>query len=226
VAGLSTDALYTLHGPRIAPGDADEFLRLLQEADTRLLEWAKWRWTRGRADLTPADQVVTLPINYVSILACRIDKYPSELNAEEFEFAPGGPGELVVGAAHGLRVIDQGLNDSGARYYKVLGMSGDDFTLSCLAHYAPLTLYYTAELPGSPSLIESATTRCPSAAALKLAMRAILFEEANDPGSARSNMADALRVLDSHEKAARGGARQVPNVRQGGAGLSKIRVFR
>lgn len=226
MAGISVDTIYTAHQGRIAPGDDDAFLRILTEADLRLLEFGRWRWTRGQVSLTPVSSIVTLPISFVSILGARVDKYPLEANAEEFEFAAGGPGQLDVGAAHGLRLIDQGLDDSGQRYYKVLGKSDDDWTCYALCHYAPFALYKTAFLPDPATLIDSATTRCPSSAALKLAMLAIVFEEQNDPGSARSYMADALRVLDNHEKAARGHAKQVPNVRQGGAGLSPIRNFR
>lgn len=226
MAGISVDTLFTMHMARIAPGDDAGFLRLLTEADMRLLEWGRWRWTRGRVSLTPSDSIITLPINYVSILGARVDAYPTDINGEEHEFAPGGPGQLDVGASHGLRLIDQGLDDTGARYYKALGKSDDDWTCYALCHLAPFALYKTVDLPSEATAIDSDVTRCPSSAALKLAMLAILFEEANDAGNARSYMSDALRLLDNHEKAARGNARQTPNVRHGGLGLSGISNFR
>jgi len=222
----TVDRLKTSFQAQIAPGDDDEFLRILTEADLRLLEFGKWRWTRGRESLTPSSSVVTLPINYASIIGARVDTYPLDIRDEEYEFVPEGVGEIAVGGAHGIRMVDQGLSDAGLRTYKVTGKENDNYTVYTISHYAPFTLYYAADLPGSPTAVESATTRCPAAGALKLMMLGIVFEEANDMGTSAHYVATALRNLDNREKARRGGSRQSVNVQPYGLGVSGIRSHR
>ena len=80
----AVDALMSQFQAQIAPGDDDEFLRLLTEADLRLLEFGRWRWTRGRLDLSPASGVVTLPADYAAILAARVDTVPIDIEDEEY----------------------------------------------------------------------------------------------------------------------------------------------
>lgn len=101
-------SLKTSFQAQIAPGDATEFLRILTEADMRLLEYGRWRWTRGRATLTPVSGYVTLPTTYASILGARVGKNAVEIRDEDYEFVPGGVGEVDLGTGHS-RLIDQGL---------------------------------------------------------------------------------------------------------------------
>ena len=213
--------------PQIAPGDDEEFLRLLTEADLRLLEFGRWRWTRGRVDLTPASGIVTLPVNFAAILAARVDETPVEIDDEEYEFTPDGPGEIEVGGGASIRLIDQGLDGSDLRTYKVVGEStDDDYTIHALATYAPFTLHYAGELPSPATAVDSEQTRCPSSAALKLMMLGVIFEEDNDLGTSSHYVATALRVLDNRGKARRGGARQRLTLNPYGPGVGKIRSFR
>ncbi|MFA6043401.1 MAG: hypothetical protein WC718_00330 [Phycisphaerales bacterium] len=224
MAGCSVDTLYDLHQARIAPGDDDEFLRFLTEADMTLLEGARWRWCRNRVSLTPVNGILTLPAGYAAILGARADEWPAlDINAEEYEFAPGGPGEMTVGGSHGARLIDQGLDGDGARTYKLIGFSDEATppTIYTLCMYSPFTLYRTEDLPAAPTADESDRTRCESAKALKLAMQATIYEEKGDNTSAASYMSSAIKVLNSHETNQRGNARQTPIVRSGGAGLSR-----
>ncbi len=211
---------------QIAPGDDETFLRLLTESDLRLLEMGKGRWTRSRVDLTPASGIVTLPITHASILGARVDTTPIYINEETYEFGAEGPGEIEVGGAGGVMLIDQGLDGSEARHYKVTGKTNDDYTVHTLCHYAPFTLYFAADLPGSPALADSATTRCPSAGALKLTMMGVLFEEAHDLGASAHYVAMAKRNLDDREKARRGGNKTSVNVRPYGPGVSGISSYR
>ena len=208
-----------------APGDDLEFLRLVTEADLRLLEMGRWRWTRGRVTLTPVSSLVTLPADYASILAARLDAYPLDIRDEEYEFVPDGIGEVEVGGAGGVRLIDQGLDGSGGRVYKLTGVTDDTKLVYALCHYAPYTLYFSEELPASPALTESTTTRCPSAGALKLMCLGIIFEEAHDMGSSAHYVATAIRNLNDRGQARRGGAKQSVNVRLYGPGVSGIRSF-
>ena len=75
---------------QIAPGNDDEFLRLLSEADMRLLEFVKFRWTRTRVTLTPVDGYVELPAEYASILGAQVGGAAVDIHDETFEFAPEG----------------------------------------------------------------------------------------------------------------------------------------
>ena len=48
---------------QIAPGNDEEFLRLLQEADDRLLEFGRWKWTRNRIMLTVVEGLSLIHIS-------------------------------------------------------------------------------------------------------------------------------------------------------------------
>lgn len=114
-------ALKTMLQNQIAPGNDVEFLRLLTEADMRLLQYGRWRWTRGRATLTPVSGVITLTANYFSIIGARLDKDAVEVRDEDYEFVPGGRGEVELGVGT-TRLIDMGLNDSGLRLTRSPGI--------------------------------------------------------------------------------------------------------
>jgi hypothetical protein len=210
---------------RIAPSNDVEFLRILTEADMRLLEYGRWRWTRRTITLTPQDGIVTLPVAYSSILGARVDKMPVDIRAEEFEYVPGGVGEVELGVGSS-RLIDQGVNDEGLREYKVTGHLDETDIITAMVMYAPVTLY-DPDYPDS-TLPEDATTNtlCPDVTALKLMMLAILMEEALDLGNARSFASDALKSLDNKEQNQRGNARQSVNVRARGVGVSRVRSWR
>ena len=210
----TVSALKDMFLAKIAPGDESEFLRLLVEADMRLLEYGRWRWTKTRTTLTPLEGFVTLGCEFASILGARIGKDPVDIRDEDYEFVPGGRGEVDLGVGSS-RLIDQGLNESEERHYKVTGHLDDDDLITALVHFAP------AALTGDYSV-----TRCPDAAALKLMMFGIIFEEANDLGQARSYIADALRSLDNKEQAQRGNATRSVNFRPSGLGVRGIRNVR
>jgi hypothetical protein len=218
-------ALKNMFMAQISPGDDDEFLRLLTESDLRLGEFGRWRWTKTTVVLTPVDGYVTLDPAYASILGARVDKVAVDLESFEYEFVPGGKGEVELGVGYS-RLIDQGLNGDDERYYKVTGPLDADDVITALVHYAPVTLY-DPDFADSDVPADAVTvTRCPSATALKLMMRGIIFEEATDVSLARSYIADALKVLDNHEQAARGNAQRRVMIRPNGSGISRIRNFR
>lgn len=210
---------------KIAPNDDDEFLRLLTEADMRLLEYGRWRWTKTRTTLTPVDGLVVLPADYASILGARVDKHAVDIRDEDYEFVPGGRGEVDLGVGSS-RLIDQGLNDDGNRHYKVAGHLDDDDVVTVLVHYAPVTLFDPEYNDSSVPEDAVSVTRCPDATALKLMMFGIIFEEANDLGQARSYIADALRSLDNKEQSQRGNAARSVNFRPSGMGVRGIRNVR
>lgn len=218
-------SLKTMFLAQIAPGNDDEFLRLLTEADMRLLEFGRWRWTKTRTTLTPVNGLVTLSAAHASILGARVAKYAVDVKDEDFEFVSGGPGEVDLGVGFS-RLIDQGLNSSDERVYKVSGSLDPDDVITALVHYAPATLY---DPEYSDSMVPAdavTTTRCPSAPALKNMMYGIIFEEAADNSKARSYIADALKILDNHEQAARGGAQREVKIRPNGSGIRPIRNIR
>lgn len=210
---------------KIAPGDDVEFLRLLTEADMRLLEYGRWRWTKTRATLTEVAGIITLDAAHASVLGIRVDKVPVDIRDEDYEFVPGGRGEVEVGTGS-TRLIDQGLNASDERYYKLTGSLDDDDVLTALVHYAPATLYDPDYNDSSVPADAISYTRCPDATALKLMMLGIIFEEANDLGNARSYVADALRSLDNKEQSQRGNAQRSISFRPNGSGVRGIRNLR
>ena len=222
----------------IAPGDTARFLRLLQEADDRLLEFGRWSWTREKITLVPVDNgtnfEVSLPPGFLAILAARFNSTAKDVQSEEFEFAPGGPGEVpIVGGDN--RLIDNGFQTKlfnsvmqTRRVYKVTGavdVAEDTITALVRLDRADLSAV-TSDSSSTGGVGTSPYTRCPDFAALKLAMLAIIFEEENDIDRSNQYMATALRGLDSKEKSYRAGAKQVFPARPFGSGITGIRSLR
>lgn len=211
---------------QISPNDEIEFLRLLSEADLRLLAWGRYQWCKARADLTVVDGIITLPSAYASILGAQVNGHAKDIRAEEFEFVPDGIGDIDVGGCGSVRLIDQGIDDNGLRHYKVTGHLEDDVVISALLHRAPAILFDPEQ--DNPDLPPDAVsvTRCPSLAALKNAMLAITMEENATLDASSKYMSIALKILEDSEQAVRGGARQQLNVRPNGPGVRRIRSFR
>lgn len=228
----------------MAPGDDATFLRLLQEADDRLLEMGRWRWTRNRITLTVVeaangDSVVTLAPNYIAIIGVNNLNGGGDIKSEDFEFAQGGMGN-VSSSDGSVALIDNGYLDvtDGAtterrRVYKVTGNVELGTQIVALAHYAPAALYDPDMVDDTDSDSENDTPdnatdvpRCQSLAALKLCMFGITFEEANDNARARAYMSDSHTVLDRQDHTVKGGARAKPNMRQNGPGISPVRSLR
>jgi hypothetical protein len=210
---------------QIAPGNPEEFLRLLTEADLRLLEFCKFKWTRTRVTLTPVDGIVTLPADYAGILGAQVSGMPVDIKDESFEFVAGGVGDVEVGGAGGVMLIDNGFDENDLRIYKVTGFLPEGTTIRAWVHYAPVTLY-------DPDLFDSTVpsdavtvTRCPSMAALKLAMHGIILEEAEELEKSGGYFATALRNLESKESSQRAGAMPQINPRRG-RGTRRIRALR
>lgn len=224
---LTVTQLKAMFQEKIAPARDDEFLRLLQEAEIRLLETGKWMWCRKEVTLTPVEGIITLDPEYAAILAAQVEGYPTPINSLDFEFTPDGMGEIEVTGGHGLRLIDQEL-DGEERRYKVVGRSSTELNESIVAlvHKAPATLYDPdASDSGLPDDV-TANVTCPDAGAIKLCMLALLMEEAHDLDSSRGYMATCYARLNDRQKTRRGNAQQTPNVRPQGKGVRGIRTFR
>lgn len=198
---------------RVSPGDDTEFLRILQEADTRLLEMGRWQWCKTVATLTVTDGIITLGSDYASILGLQINKWPTDIHAQEYEFTPDGVGNIEVGTG-GTMLIDQGLV-SGSRTYKVTGGLNPDWTLNALLLYAPVALEDDAD-----------TTRCDNIYALKYACMAVTMEEENSIADANNYFNQAVGILENQQQNERGSARQTINSRPLGRGVSGIRSMR
>lgn len=220
--------LKTYFMAQIVPDDANaesEFLRILTEADARLVEFGKWKWTRRRGTLTPVNGIVTLPREYSSILGARVGKEAVDLRDEEYEFTPGGPGEIDLGTGYS-RLIDQGLDDDELRYYKVAGHLDDDDIVTALMTFAPATLYDPDFMDSDVPEDAVSVTRCPDATSLKLMMLGIRCEESKDHESARSYIADALRGLDNKQQNQRGNTTRTIQSRPMGRNVRRIGGWR
>lgn len=207
-------ACKTAFQAQVAPGDDTAFLRILQEADTRLLELGRWRFCKTTTTLTPASGLVTLDSDHASILGVQIDDWPADIHAQEWEFTPDGIGNIEVGTG-GTMLIDQGLNGSGDRVYKITGALSASWTINALVLYAPKAL-----------ALDTDTTRCDSLYALKLACRAVVYEEENSMVDANNYFQQAVSVLDNQAQNQRGSARQTMSMSPAGRGVSRIRALR
>lgn len=207
-------ACKTAFQAQIAPGDDTAFLRILQEADTRLLETGRWRFCKTTTTLTPVSGLVTLDSEHASILGLQINGWPTDIHAQEWEYSPDGIGNIEVGNG-GTMLIDQGLDGSGDRVYKVTGYLDPTWTLNALVLYAPVALADNADV-----------TRCDSLYALKLACYSVVYEEQNSITDANNYFQQAISVLENQGQNQRGAARQTMSVHPAGRGVSRIRSFR
>lgn len=199
---------------QIAPGDDSTFLRILQEADTRLLEMGRWQFCKTTTTLTPADGLITLDSDHASILGIQIDDWPADIHGQEWEFVPDGVGSLEVGTG-GTLLVDQGLNSSGERVYKITGALNADWTINALVLYAPKALALDAD-----------TTRCDSLYALKMACYGVVYEEQNSIQDSQNYFQRAVDILDNQGQNQRGSARQTMSMSPAGRGVGGIRALR
>lgn len=136
---LTVSSLQTKLLDIIAPGDSTRFLRLLQEADDRLLEFGRWNWTRSRATITPVNGLIQLPEQFSAIIGARLGSLPRPIHTEEFEFVPDGIGEVPVTGCIGVGLIDQGY----------LTVPGTDMFLDFA--YASFSSYEGPLIPTAPN---------------------------------------------------------------------------
>lgn len=193
---LSATSLKTRFQAQIAPGNDDEFYRILTEADERLLEGSKGHWTREKVVLTPdSNQLVVLDEVHSAIVACRLDDVPKGVRWEESEYYEEGVGELPIDGCRS-KIVDQGLID-GVRTYKVCDENIE--SVYALVKFAP-----ACEIgDGEDQLI------CPSKTALKLMMLSIIYEEANDLDRAMQFEMAAKKKLKDLEDSYRGIAKEI-----------------
>lgn len=193
---------------KLAPGNPVEFLRLLNEADERLLESGKWSWTRAPLELIPQTYTegsetlsrVLLPDGYRSIVGARIGGVATGVRWQEITFLEDGP-ELVRIEGCSSELHDQGEIDVGGSVVRSYRVFGDSVTLvTVLARLKHLTLTSVQQSP-----------RCQSFTALKQAIYAIIYEEANDIDRSVGYLQLANATLNRQEDAYRGSARKIFN---------------
>jgi hypothetical protein len=203
---LTAQSLIDRFQAQIAPDDTEEFLRILTEADSRLLSAGRWAWTRSQLTLTPdEDRMVALPPEYESIVACRIESLPIGVTWQETEFLPEGPGVIPITGYRG-RLVDQGItttlgdddsDDVNERFYKLCDASVEEIYV--LARYAPVP----------PLSDPTERVHCPSMTALKQMMLAVIYEEANNIKASMEYRALAIQTLTEEEASYRGSAKEV-----------------
>lgn len=213
---LTLLALKTAYQNMITNDGEPEFIRILNEADERLLFAGRWGWTFSRLDLTPTAGYVELPLTHDSILGARIQKRGRAIQSQEIEFSEGGPGEIEIGGCSSYRLVDQGYTGTGgARRYKIAGGEELEDDIAVLARFAPAAVSDDTD-----------TVLCPDRAALKNAMLAIVYEEDNELERSRIFMANAQNLLDRREKSSRGGARVIASIQPWGPDIGPVSHMR
>ena len=223
---ITVSALKAAYQAQIAPGNDAEFLRILQEAEIRLCEMTPFRWTKLRVTLVPVDGIVSLPATCASIIGAQVNGWARNIWDETFEFSPDGPGEVPVSGGGASVLIDQGLDDTGARTYKVTGTLADDVSIIALCHKAPAILYDSDLEDDNLPAGATDTLTCPDTAAHKHIMLGIVMEEANEVEQSSKYFSIALKNLHKRESTFRGSARSPFNIRPNGPGIPGIPAFR
>lgn len=199
----------------VAPGDEPKFLRILNEAESRLQESARWNWTKTEIPLDVVDGHVYLdPALYASLLGVMINKSGRVVRPRDIEFAPNQGYRTTAGDGGLGYLVDCGIavvEEVRRRKYKIVDMTSATTTAEGLVHLAHV------ELSGDEDLLA-----CPSARALKLAMFACVIEEANDLDRANVFWSQAYSALNDDEAAKRGGIRGVAPIQPFGDGVSPI----
>lgn len=221
---LSVTEVKNLYIAQIAPANPEEFLRLLQEAEIRLLESGKWIWCRARVTLTSVSGVITLDPAYAAIIGAQVEGHPTPISVSDFEFYPDGSGDIPVQGGL-LRLVDQGLNDSEQRTYKLAGADTSP-DIVAIVHKAPNTLMDSSIADSDTPEDATEDLLCPDSGALKLCMLAILMEEAHDLAASRDYMASSFARLNERERTRRGNAQASPTVQPQGRGQRRIRNLR
>ena len=205
----------------VAPGNDPRFFRLLNEAESRLLETAKWNWTQTEVELTvDAGCVYIDPAVHKALLGAQVggSRTGRIIRPRGTEFAAEVGYHTDAGAGGTGYLVDQGIisltiDDEPARRrkYKIVDLTEDGDTVIGFAHLAHITL-----------TSEDDYTLCPSSRALKLAMYACLYEEANDLERAKNFWAESYAALSEDEASHRGGIRAQVPIQPSGEGISPI----
>ncbi len=184
---------------KIAPDDTEAFYEILTQADERLLNLGKWRWTREVLEPTIVDGLLVLGPDYESIVGCRIGSLAAGVLWQEIEYLEGGPGEIPVQGCKG-QLIDQGIQTILGEDVRVYRLTGEDVTdtITVLARYKAIELTSPSDFP-----------RCQSFAALKQMMMSVIYEEANDLERSVGYAQMARNTLDDQEAAYRGIAKKI-----------------
>ena len=198
----------------VSPGEESKFMRVLNEAESRLQESARWHWSKVEVDLPVQSRVVYLdPTIYAALLGVLVDGTGRVIRPRDVEFTPNQGYRHSDSEVEGY-LIDDGLvsvDDVMQRKYRIVDNVADGDTVTCLVLLAHRELGHMDDL-----------TTCPSARALKLAMYAVNYEEVNDLERAQACWSQAYAALDEDERTKRGGSRSVMPVQPFGEGISSV----
>jgi hypothetical protein len=147
---LSLDTLRERYLELVAT-DYLHFLRLLNEAEARLLETAKWNWCKVEAELpVEAGYLFLDPSEYAALLGVILDDGARVIRPREVEFTPNGPGRSEPDKPGPGHLIDCGI-------VRVVDVSGIPQTLTVAGivfndtPLDPLSLTRGADIAGFPS---------------------------------------------------------------------------
>lgn len=205
----------------VAPGDDDRFYRLLNEAESRLQETARWNWTKAEIELTVTDGCIMIdPAIHKSLLGIQVgdSRTGRIIRPRETEFSPEVGYHTDPGAGGSGYLVDQGIvtitvNDIPVkrRKYKIVDLTDNGDTVVGFVHLAHVLLRHGNDY-----------TACPSSRALKLAMYGCNYEEANDLERAKIFWAEAYAALGEEEASHRGGIRSQFPIQPNGEGIHPI----
>jgi len=194
---LTVSDLSALLLNKIAPGSEGQFLNILNEADERLLNSHDFEWTRTGLELTQVDGVITLPVEFQSIVGAKVGNRATGVRWQEIKYLEGGPSVVPVEGAKS-ELVDIGFTTVlgvELRAYEVIGKE-DTFTV--LAKYAPVMMTEETDQP-----------KCQSISALKQAMYGIIYEEQNDIERSMAYFQLASKTLKEKELSYRGSAKKI-----------------
>jgi len=215
---LSVGVLYERYLELVAR-DETHFFRLLNEAEARLQETAKWNWCKTEAELpVEAGYLYLDPSVHVALLGLILDRGARVIRPREVEYTPNGPQRAEADKPGPGHLIDCGIvkltvggtTELRRRKYKVADVAKTD-TVECLLHLAHTPLTAVGDY-----------TLCPSARALKLAMLAVGYEEVDDAERSATFWTSAYAALSEQESTQRGGVRGSATIQPFGDGVHPV----
>lgn len=177
-------------GP-VAETSNGTFLSALNQLRERLFTTGRWKGLILEVEVTPVNNVVTLPNTCEAVLGAQVDDRPVVVFGSMHEFLPNGPGEVTEERFRSTLA----LVDNGDYTYKIMGGTDnvESVRLRCKRRYADLT--------GDSDIVYP-----DNVGALKLGLMSLAYEDSGDFEKAELYFSKCLALLNDELTEARGGA--------------------